>query len=74
MQAPRDTALTRLLGIRYPIVRGGMQRVGPADLVSAGSNAGRLRRLTGITQNGPEAFSVEIASFRSMTRQPLASI
>ncbi|GJD00806.1 2-nitropropane dioxygenase [Colletotrichum higginsianum] len=36
---PFDTELTRRLGIKVPIVQGGMQHVGTADLASAVSNA-----------------------------------
>ena len=34
------TRVTELLGIRYPIVQGGMMWVGRAELASAVSNAG----------------------------------
>jgi nitronate monooxygenase len=34
------TRVTEALGIRYPIIQGGMQWVGKAELVSAVSNAG----------------------------------
>ena len=44
------TAITELLGIRYPIVQGGMMWVGRAELASAVSNAGGLGILTGLTQ------------------------
>lgn len=37
-----NTAITKLLGIRYPIVQGGMQWVARAELVAAVSNAGGL--------------------------------
>ena len=39
---PFNTALTRQLGIRVPVVQGGMQWVGYAELASAVSNAGGL--------------------------------
>ena len=42
--------ITELLGIRYPIIQGGMQWVGRAELTSAVSNAGGLGVLTGLTQ------------------------
>ena len=42
--------VTATLGIRYPIIRGGMQWVGRAELVAAVSNAGGLGVLTGLTQ------------------------
>ena len=64
------TRLTELLGIRYPIVQGGMQWVGTAELASAVSNAGGLGILTALTQPTPEALVQEIARCRGMTDQP----
>jgi len=62
------TRVTELLGIRYPIVQGGMQWVGTAELASAVSNAGGLGLLTGLTQPTPEALGVEIERCRAMTK------
>ena len=39
---PFNTELTRRLGIKIPVVQGGMQWVGYAELASAVSNAGGL--------------------------------
>jgi len=36
------TKVTEMLGIQYPIIQGGMQWVGYAELASAVSNAGGL--------------------------------
>jgi NAD(P)H-dependent flavin oxidoreductase YrpB (nitropropane dioxygenase family) len=63
-------AITEMLGIRYPIVQGGMQWVGRAELASAVSNAGGLGILTALTQPTPLALREEIARCRSMTDQP----
>ncbi|NBC38049.1 nitronate monooxygenase [Novosphingobium sp. FSY-8] len=65
-----DTPLTRLTGIRLPIVQGGMQWVGRAELASAVSNAGGLGMLTALTQPTPEALSAEIARCRALTDHP----
>lgn len=62
--------ITDLLGIRYPIVQGGMQWVGTAELASAVSNAGGLGILTALTQPTPQALSAEIARCRTMTDHP----
>lgn len=70
MSACIDTPLTRLTGIRLPIVQGGMQWVGRASLASAVSNAGGLGILTALTQPTPEDLSHEIALCRAMTDQP----
>ena len=64
------TRITDLLGIEHPIVQGGMQGVGVAELASAVSNAGGLGLLTALTQPTPEALSAEIARCRSMTDKP----
>lgn len=64
------TRITEMLGIRYPIVQGGMQWVGRAEMASAVSNAGGLGLLTALTQPSPEALAREIARCREMTDQP----
>jgi NAD(P)H-dependent flavin oxidoreductase YrpB (nitropropane dioxygenase family) len=64
------TRITELLGIRYPIVQGGMQWVGRAELASAVSNAGGLGVLTALTQPTPDDLRHEIARMRTMTDRP----
>jgi NAD(P)H-dependent flavin oxidoreductase YrpB (nitropropane dioxygenase family) len=64
------TQVTDLLGIRYPIIQGGMQWVGTAELASAVSNAGGLGILTALTQPTPEDLRNEIARCRTMTNRP----
>jgi NADH:quinone reductase (non-electrogenic) len=64
------TKVTELLGIRYPIIQGGMQWVGTAELASAVSNAGGLGVLTALTQPTPDDLRREIARCRTMTDQP----
>lgn len=64
------TRVTELLGIRYPIIQGGMQWVGRAELASAVSNAGGLGILTALTQPTPEDLRNEISRCRSMTDKP----
>ena len=48
-----ENRVTRILGIRYPIIQGGMQWIGKAELASAVSNAGGLGVLTALTQPTP---------------------
>lgn len=67
-----QTAITRMLGIEHPIVQGGMQWIGRAELVAAVSNAGALGTLTALTQPTPEALRLEIARVREMTDKPFA--
>ncbi len=64
------TRVTELLGIRYPIVQGGMQWVGTAEMASAVSSAGGLGILTALTQPSPEALAAEIERCRGMTAAP----
>jgi NAD(P)H-dependent flavin oxidoreductase YrpB (nitropropane dioxygenase family) len=64
------TQVTELLGIRYPIIQGGMQWVGYAELAAAVSNAGGLGILTALTQPTPEDLRREIERCRSMTDRP----
>ncbi|MEZ5728575.1 MAG: nitronate monooxygenase family protein [Burkholderiaceae bacterium] len=64
------TRVTELLGTRYPIVQGGMQWVGTAELASAVSNAGALGILTALTQPTPEALRAEVRRCREMTDKP----
>ncbi|PLW10815.1 hypothetical protein PCANC_06535 [Puccinia coronata f. sp. avenae] len=65
-----QTALTAALGIRIPIVQGGMMWVGLPKLVAAVSNAGGLGILTGLTQPTPEALRQAIRDTRKMTSKP----
>jgi NADH:quinone reductase (non-electrogenic) len=66
------TRITELLGIEHPIVQGGMQGVGTAELASAVSNAGGLGIITGLTQPTPEALGAEIERTRALTAKPFA--
>ena len=67
---PFKTRITERLGIAHPIVQGGMQSVGVAELASAVSNAGGLGILTALTQPSPEALREEIERCRAMTANP----
>merc|ERR1712014_133183 len=69
---PFNTALTRKLGIRVPVVQGGMQWVGYAEMASAVSNAGGLGILTALTQPTPEDLRKEIRRCKSMAKNPFA--
>lgn len=64
------TRITEMLGIEYPIVQGGMQNVGYAELASAVSNAGALGIITGLTQPTPEDLDKEIRRCKEMTDKP----
>ena len=64
------TRITELLGIEHPIVQGGMQWVGLAELASAVSNAGGLGIITALTQPTPGDLLKEIERCQSMTDKP----
>lgn len=66
------TRFTELFGVEHPVMQGGMQWVGTAELVSAVSNAGALGTLTALTQPTPERLSEEIARCRELTDRPFA--
>ena len=67
---PFKTRITELLEIEHPIVQGGMQWVGTAEMASAVSNAGGLGILTALTQPTPQALAEEIERCRAMTSKP----
>ena len=64
------TRITEMFGIQYPIIQGGMQWVGRAEMAAAVSNAGGLGMLTALTQPTAEDLSKEIARCREMTDKP----
>ncbi|KZP33562.1 inosine monophosphate dehydrogenase [Athelia psychrophila] len=64
------TPLTELLGIRVPIVQGGMQWVGTPPLAAAVSEAGGLGILTALTQPSPDALRIAIRETRKRTSKP----
>jgi NAD(P)H-dependent flavin oxidoreductase YrpB (nitropropane dioxygenase family) len=63
------TRLTDLLGIRHPIVLGGMSRATAADMVAAVSTAGGLGTL-GISSMTPEEIRASCERIRSVTSAP----
>lgn len=69
---PFETALTKALGIEIPVIQGGMQWVGFAEMASAVSNGGGLGILTALTQPTPEDLRKEIRKCRTMTSKPFA--
>ncbi|KAL4906828.1 hypothetical protein BDW74DRAFT_166955 [Aspergillus multicolor] len=64
---PFKTWLTETLGIKVPIVQGGMMWVGRAEMTYAVANAGGLGFWTALTQPSPDALRAEIRRCRSMT-------
>lgn len=64
------TRITEMLGIRYPIIQGGMMWVGTADMAAAVSNAGGLGIITALTQPTPQDLLKEIERCRTLTDKP----
>ncbi len=64
------TRITEMLGIKHPIVQGGMHYVGFAEMAAAVSNAGGLGIITGLTQPTPADLANEIARCKDMTDKP----
>ena len=65
-----ETKITKLLGIKHPIIQGGMHYVGFADLAAAVSNAGGLGIITALTQGTPEKLEKEITKCKTLTKKP----
>lgn len=61
---------TELFGLKHPIVQGGMQWVGRAELAAAVSQAGALGIITALTQPTPEALANEIKKAQGLTDRP----
>lgn len=64
------TRFTEAFGIENPIVQGGMQWVGRAELAAAVSDAGGLGLITALTQPTPADLANEIARARDLTDKP----
>ncbi len=64
-----NTAVTRLLGIEYPIIQGGMAWVAQAELAAAVSEAGGLG-VIGAGNMPAEALQQEIDRTRELTEKP----
>ena len=69
-QMPIGTKLTRALGIKHPIIQGGMHYVGYAELAAAVSSAGGIGCITALTQKSPEALRNEIRKCKDLTTKP----
>ena len=64
------TRFTEMFGVQHPIVQGGMQWVGRAELVAAVANAGALGFITALTQPTPDDLLKEFKRCREMTDKP----
>ncbi|WP_229052460.1 nitronate monooxygenase family protein [Aeromicrobium sp. Leaf350] len=66
-----STPFTTAFGIEHPIVQGGMQWVGRAELAASVSQAGGLGMITALTQPNPRALADEIKKAQAITDKPL---
>jgi NAD(P)H-dependent flavin oxidoreductase YrpB (nitropropane dioxygenase family) len=64
------TSFTDLFEVEHPIVQGGMQWVGRAELVAAVANAGALSFISALTQPTPQALADEISRCFELTDRP----
>jgi len=65
------TRFTDLVGVAKPLMQGGMQWLGHAELAAAVSNAGGLGLVTALTQPTPEALHAELRRCHELTDKPL---
>ena len=64
-----STNIAKLLGIKYPIIQGGMAWVATAELAAAVSNAGALG-IIGAGHMPPDALRAEIQKAKELTDKP----
>lgn len=69
---PLKTALTELVGCKYPIIGGPMFLVSDANLVVAVSEAGGLGAMPSLNWRTPELFREAIRDVKSRTSKPFA--
>lgn len=67
-----QTRLCDVLGIRYPIIQGGLAYLALADLCAAVSEAGGLGQITAATFPDTEALRAEIQKAKGLTQKPFA--
>ncbi|MGA1846092.1 NAD(P)H-dependent flavin oxidoreductase [Deferribacter abyssi] len=64
------TKLTERLGIKYPIIQGGMMWISKAELAAAVSEAGGLGIITALSFDKPEKLAEEIDKAKNLTDKP----
>ena len=67
-----ETKVTKMLGIKYPIVGGTMMSISNADFTAAIANAGGLGILNSAMYNTREEFAAAVARVQELTREPFA--
>lgn len=66
------TKMTELLGIRHPIMQGGMQHLGVPELAAAASEAGGLGTINVTIFPEPEDLRAAIRRTKELTKKPFA--
>lgn len=66
------TRFTAAFGVSAPIMQGGMQWIGNAELAAAVSNAGGLGTITALTFPTPAALAEQVKICRDLTDKPFA--
>ena len=67
-----QTTITKMLGIKHPIIGGTMMSISKADFVAAISNAGGLGILASAIYQSTEEFSIAIDRIMELTDKPFA--
>jgi len=65
-----QTKITEMLGIKYPILSGGMQWISRAEFVAHACNAGGTGFITAESLEKPEDLKEEIKKMRDLTDKP----
>ena len=65
-----ETQVTKLLGIKYPTIQGGLQWLATAQLASAVSEAGGLGIISSLSFPDQDSLRKEIRRIREMTKNP----
>lgn len=65
-----ETRVTKLLGIKYPIIQGGLAYLAYSELAAAVSNAGGLGQITALSLKSPDELRDEIRKVKDKTDKP----
>ncbi|WP_053362031.1 nitronate monooxygenase [Bacillus sp. FJAT-27251] len=65
-----ETKITKLLGIKYPIIQGGLAYLAYSELAAAVCNAGGLGQITAMSLKSPADLREEILKLKSLTDKP----
>jgi nitronate monooxygenase len=66
------TRITEMLGIKHPIIQGGMMSIASPEFISAVSNSGALGVMTALSYETPQELAKAIERTRELTDQPFA--